>query len=57
MAVRQKLFARGVLKHCHRLPRELGGAPALATFKVTLLGALGNLMGLQMSLPVAGGLD
>ena len=43
-----------VVKHWHRLPREVGDAPSLETFKVRLEGALSNLILLKMSLLVAG---
>jgi len=39
------------------LPREVGDAPSLETFKVRLNGALSNLIWLQMSLLMAGRLD
>lgn len=54
LALRKKLFVRRVLEHWHRLPRELGGAPSPATFKLRLDGPLNNLIYLKMSLPVAG---
>ena len=41
----------------NRLPREVGDAPSLETFKVRLDGALSNLILLKMSLLMAGGLD
>ena len=44
-----------VLKHWHRLPREVVDAPSLETFKVRLDGALSNVIELQKSLPMAGG--
>ena len=34
----------GVVKHWHRLPREVGDAPLLETFKVRLYVALSNLV-------------
>jgi len=46
-----------VVKHWHRLPREVGEAPCLETFQVRLDGALSNLMWLKMSLLTAGRLD
>ena len=39
------------------MPREVVDAPSLETFKVRLDGALSNLIELEMSLLVAGGLD
>jgi len=39
-----KTFYTRVVKHCHRLPRELVHAPSLETFKVRLSGALSNLV-------------
>jgi len=54
--IRKKFFTR-VVKPLHRLPREMGDAPSLETFKVRLDGALSNLIQLKMSLLVAGGLD
>jgi len=45
-----------VVKPWHRLPREVGDAPFLETFKARLDGAPSNLMELKMSLPMAGGL-
>ncbi|KFQ79294.1 hypothetical protein N337_06109, partial [Phoenicopterus ruber ruber] len=42
--IRKKFFTRRVVKHWKRLPREVVEAPSLATFKVRLDGALGNLI-------------
>jgi len=42
-----------VVKHWHRLAREVGDAPSLETFKVRLDGALSKLLLLLME----GGLD
>ncbi|KFQ83784.1 hypothetical protein N337_09936, partial [Phoenicopterus ruber ruber] len=42
--VRKKFFTVRVVKHWHRLPREVVDAPSLETFKVRLDGALGNLI-------------
>jgi len=42
--------------HWRRLPREVGDAPSLETFKARLDGALSNLIWLKMSLLTAGGL-
>jgi len=46
-----------VVKHWHRLLREVVDVPSLETFKVRLDGALSNLIQLKMSLLIAGGLD
>jgi len=46
-----------VVKPWPRLPREVVDAPSLETFKIRLDGALSNLIQLQMSLLIAGGLD
>jgi len=45
-----------VVKHWHRLHREVVDAPSLETFKARLDGALSNLVWLKMSLLTAGGL-
>ncbi|KFW70923.1 hypothetical protein AS28_11279, partial [Pygoscelis adeliae] len=42
--IRKKFFTLRVVKHWHRLPREVVDAPSLETFKVRLDGALSNLM-------------
>ena len=44
-----------VVRHWHRLRREVGDAPSLETFQVRLDGALSNLIELKMSLLMAGG--
>ncbi|KFW67209.1 hypothetical protein AS28_06065, partial [Pygoscelis adeliae] len=41
---RKKFFTLRVVKHWHRLPREVVDAPSLETFKVRLDGALSNLI-------------
>jgi len=41
--IRKKLFMMRVVKHWHRLPREMGDAPSLEMFKVRLEGALSYL--------------
>jgi len=46
-----------VVKHWHRLPREVADAPFLETCKVRLDGALSNLIQLKMFLLTAGWLD
>jgi len=43
-----------VVKHWHRLSREVVDAPSLETFKARLDGALSNLVELKMSLLTAG---
>ncbi|KFQ03195.1 hypothetical protein N330_02454, partial [Leptosomus discolor] len=40
--VRKKFFNMRVMDHWNRLPREAAEAPSLETFKVRLVGALGN---------------
>jgi len=45
-----------VVKHWHRLPREMVNAPSLEKFTARLDGALSNLIELKMSLLTAGGL-
>ncbi|KFM04935.1 hypothetical protein AS27_05179, partial [Aptenodytes forsteri] len=42
--IRRKFFTLRVVRHWHRLPREVGDAPSLETFKVRLDGALSNLI-------------
>ncbi|KFQ76785.1 hypothetical protein N335_07959, partial [Phaethon lepturus] len=43
--IRKKFFfMMRVVKHWHRLPREVVDAPSLATFKVRLDGALSTLI-------------
>jgi len=54
---RKNFFTMRVVKHWHRLPTEVVGAPSLETFKVRLDRALRNLIYLKMSLLNAGGLD
>ena len=46
-----------MVKHWHRLPREVVDAPSLETFRVRLEGALSDLIELKMSLLIAGGVD
>jgi len=45
-----------VVKHWHRLHREVVEVPSLEPFKARLDGALSNLIQLKMSLLTAGGL-
>jgi len=42
--IRKKFFTMSVVKHWHRLPREVVEAPSLGTFKARLDGALRNLI-------------
>ncbi|KFM07384.1 hypothetical protein AS27_06273, partial [Aptenodytes forsteri] len=42
--IRKKFFTLRVVKHWHRLPREVVDAPSLETWKVRLDGALSNLV-------------
>jgi len=42
--IRKKFLTKQVLKHWHRLPREVEEAPSLETFKVKLNGALNKLI-------------
>ena len=55
--IRKKFFTLRVVRHRHRLPREVIDAPSLETFQARLDGALSNLIQLKMSLLTAGGLD
>ena len=41
---RKKYFRIRVVRHCYRLPSEVGDASSLETFNVRLDGALSNLM-------------
>jgi len=43
-----------VVKHWHRLPREVVDTLSLETFKIRLEGALSNLIELSVSLFIAG---
>ena len=42
--IRKKFFTMRVVKHWHRLPREVVDATCLETFKVRLDGALSNVI-------------
>ncbi|KFW68332.1 hypothetical protein AS28_09601, partial [Pygoscelis adeliae] len=42
--IRKKFFTLRVVRHWHRLPREVVDVPSLETFKVRLDGALSNLI-------------
>ena len=57
MDIRKKFFTLRVVRHWHRLPREVVAAPSLAVFKARLAGALSNLVWWKVSLPMAGGLE
>jgi len=46
-----------VVKHWHRLPREVVAAPSLEVFKARLDGALSNVVQWKVSLPMAGWLE
>jgi len=52
--IRKKFFAMKLVKHWNGLPRQIVEAPSLEIFKVTLDGALSNLVWLKMSLLTAG---
>jgi len=52
--IRKIFFTTRVVKHWHRLPREVAEAPSLETFKARLDGALSNLIWWKMSLLTAG---
>jgi len=49
------LFTQRVVRHWHRLPREVVDAPSLEVLKARLDGALGNLVWWEVSLLMAGG--
>ena len=42
--IRKKSFTVRVVRHCHRLPRDVVDAPSLELFKVRLDQAPGNLI-------------
>jgi len=42
--MRKIFFTMRVVKHCHRLPREVVEAPSLEIFKVRLGGDLSNMV-------------
>ena len=46
-----------VVRHWHRLPREVVDAPSLSVFKARLDGALSNLVWWKMSLLMVGELE
>ncbi|KAK4831413.1 hypothetical protein QYF61_017544 [Mycteria americana] len=51
--LRKEFFTMRVVRHWHRLPREVVDAPPLETFKVRLDGALSNLMGSDSACSIA----
>ncbi|KFM11289.1 hypothetical protein AS28_08637, partial [Pygoscelis adeliae] len=44
LGMRKKFFTMRVVRHWHRLPREVVDAPSLEAFKARLDGALSNLV-------------
>ncbi|KFV09984.1 hypothetical protein N340_12540, partial [Tauraco erythrolophus] len=44
LEIRKKFFTVRVVRHWHRLPREVVDAPSLEVFKARLDEALGNLV-------------
>ena len=54
--IMKTFFTMRVVKHWHRLLREVVEAPSLETFKIRLDGARSNLAQLKSSLLTAGGL-
>ena len=44
-----------MVRHWHRLPKEVVNAPSLAVFKVRLDGVFGDMVWCEVSLPMAGG--
>jgi len=52
--IRKKFFTMRVVKHWHRLPREVEEALSLETLKARLDRALSNLIWLKMFLLTAG---
>jgi len=53
----QKLFTVRVVRHWHRLSREVVDAPSLEALKARLDGAVSTLVKSKMSLPLAEGLE
>ena len=54
MDIRKKCFMTRVVRHWHKLPREIMDSLTLKTFKVRLDGALSSVIRLYMSLFIAG---
>ena len=54
--VRKKFFTQRVVRHWHRLPRDVVGALSVKALKNRLAGILGSLMKWLAIFPVAGGL-
>ena len=44
MDIRKNFFVTKVVRHWHRLPKEVVDAPSLEVFKARLDGALSNLV-------------
>ena len=44
LEIRRKIFIQRVVRHWHRLPREVVDAPSLEVFKTRLDEALNNLI-------------
>jgi len=55
--IRKKFFSLGVVRYWKKLSSETVVAPCLVPFKARLDGALNNLVGREVSLPIAGGLE
>jgi len=53
--IRKKFFSVRVVRHWHRLPREIVAGPSLAVFQARLDEVLSNLVWWNVSLPLAGG--
>jgi len=51
----KKFFTMRVVKHWNGLPREMGDAPSLETFKARWDGDLSSLTKVKMSLLMEGG--
>ena len=53
MDIRRKFFPVRVVRHWHRLPKEVVNASSLAAFKTRLNRALGNMTQCEASLLMA----